>query len=268
VSIRLPAMKILRFQDEFGARYGVLEGSDIFALEGSPFDGITVGSRVGHLGEVRLLAPCVPSKIIAVGLNYRVPERDGEDVRPDEPILFLKPPSAVIATDRPIIWPCVSQRIDFEGEVAIVIGKTARKIAPAEARAYLLGVTCANDVTARDLQRREGQWARAKGFDTFCPLGPWIATDLDIASCRLITRVNQEVRQSASTSQLHFSVPELVSYISHVMTLLPGDVILTGTPPGWGPLRIHDVVEVEIEGVGTLRNTVVPDECPARAAGR
>lgn len=263
-------MRLVRYLTDQGAQYGVIEGAEVYALRGDPYGSSEIGERVGALKEVRLLPPCVPSKIITVGLNYEFPSQDGVPTLPDEPVLSLKPPSALVASGGPICWPRQSTRLDFEGELAIVIGKCARNVEPFDAAPFILGVTCANDVTARDLQRREGQWARAKGFDTFCPLGPCIATDVDPSNCHLITRVNRDVRQEVWTSRLHFAPHVLVSYISKIMTLLPGDVILTGTPPGSGPLRIGDVVEVEIEGVGILWNTVVAADCrgPGEAGSR
>ncbi len=261
-------MKLLRYLAVDGPRYGVLEGSSIYALEGDPFASHGVGGVVGTLRDIRLLPPCIPTKVIAVGLNYAHPAEDGLPALPEEPILSFKPPSSLIGSGSPIIWPRASTRIDFEGELAIVIGKTARKIAPQDAPQYIFGVTCANDVTARDIQRREGQWAKAKGFDTFCPLGPWIDTTADPSSCHLIVRINQEVRQSASTSLLHFGPSRLVSYLSRIMTLNPGDVILTGTPTGAGPLKVGDVVEVEIEGVGVLWNPVVAEDCGEKDSSR
>lgn len=258
-------MKLLRYLVGDQPRYGVLEGADVHELDGDPYDSCTVGPLVGTLRDVHLLPPCVPTKIIAIGLNYAHPAHEGLPALPNEPILSFKPPSALIGSGSPIVWPRSSTRVDFEGEMALVIGKIARKISPQEAGRYLLGVTCANDVTARDVQRREGQWAKAKGFDTFCPLGPCIDTTTDPRSCQLTTRVNREVRQSASTSLLHFDPHRLVSYLSWVMTLVPGDVILTGTPPGSGSLKVGDVVEVEVDGVGVLWNPVVAEDCDGKA---
>ncbi len=260
-------MNLVRYLADGRAHPGAVEGSTVYAISGNGYPDLTIGAPVGPLGQVRLLAPCVPTKIIAVGLNYRDPAREGQQPLPDEPIFGLKPPSSVIGPDQPIVWPLASQRIDFEGELAIVIGRMAKGLTPSEAERAILGITCANDVTARDVQRREGQWSKAKGFDTFCPLGPWIATDVDPATCQLVVRVNGVVRQSVATSLLHFPPAVLVSYLSRVMTLLPGDVILTGTPPGYGPLRAGDVVEVELSGVGTLRNPVVTESASAASGG-
>jgi 2-keto-4-pentenoate hydratase/2-oxohepta-3-ene-1,7-dioic acid hydratase in catechol pathway len=197
-----------------------------------------------------------PSKIVCVGRNYAEHARELGNEPPTEPILFLKPPSAMLAANGTIVRPPQSQRVDFEGELALVIGRQGRNIRAAEWRDYVHGFTCANDVTARDLQKKDVQFTRGKGFDTFCPVGPHIETDLDVSSLRLITRVNGEVRQNGSTSQMIFPCGFLVEFISSIMTLLPGDLILTGTPSGVGPLNAGDTVEVEIEGIGTLRNAV------------
>jgi 2-keto-4-pentenoate hydratase/2-oxohepta-3-ene-1,7-dioic acid hydratase in catechol pathway len=204
-----------------------------------------------------VLAPCTPSKIVALGRNYRDHAAElGHDV-PLEPLIFLKPPSAVIGPDEAIRLPAMSARVDYEGELVVVMGRRAYRLREDEdPLAYVLGYTCGNDVTARDLQQRDGQFTRAKGFDTFAPIGPVIATDLDPTDLRIETRVNGCVRQRARTRDLVFPVPVLIRFIAQVMTLLPGDLIFTGTPAGVGPLFDGDVVEVEIEGIGTLRNPV------------
>jgi 2-keto-4-pentenoate hydratase/2-oxohepta-3-ene-1,7-dioic acid hydratase in catechol pathway len=250
-------MRIARYLTDQGeAAWGVVAGDQVRRLEPHPFGQFEVGPVVGPLDQVRLLAPTRPSKIIAVGLNYRSHAAEVGAQVPEEPLLFFKPPSAVIGPEEPIVRPPVSQRVDYEGELAVVIGRRAKNVSVSEAMDYVLGYTCANDVTARDLQARDDQWTRAKGFDTFCPLGPWIETELDPADLRIETRVNGQVRQSGRTSDLVFGVPQLISYISQVMTLEPRDVILTGTPVGIGPLQPGDVVEVEISGIGVLRNPV------------
>jgi 2-keto-4-pentenoate hydratase/2-oxohepta-3-ene-1,7-dioic acid hydratase in catechol pathway len=203
-----------------------------------------------------LLAPCQPTKIVAVGRNYREHAAEhGADV-PPEPLIFLKPPSSIIGPDASIVLPLLSRRIEYEGELVAVIGRRGRNIPRESVSEHLLGFTCGNDVTARDLQRSDGQWARSKGFDTFCPLGPWIETDLDAADAKVVTRVNGTIRQNASTGDMIYGLSTLVTYVSAVMTLEPGDVILTGTPAGVGPLEHGDIVEVEIEGIGVLRNPV------------
>ena len=250
-------MKLIRFLKNDQPCYGLIEGGAVYAVEGSIFGQFRQAEKVAALTEVRLLAPCQPTKILAVGLNYRAHAAEaGLDV-PSEPLVFSKPPSSVIGPLEPIVYPVLSQHVDYEGELAVVIGQRARNVLPEKAHEFILGYTCANDVTARDLQRRDNQWTRAKGFDTFSPLGPCIVTDLDPAHLAIQTRVNGEVGQNATTADMVSSVAELIAYISQVMTLEPGDVILTGTPAGVGPLQPGDVVEVEIEGIGTLRNPVV-----------
>ena len=203
-----------------------------------------------------LLPPVVPSKIVCVGRNYADHAKELGNEAPQEPVIFLKPPSAVIGPEDTIVRPPQSQRVDFEGELALIIGKPARNIAAAGWRDVVLGYTCANDVTARDLQKKDVQFTRGKGFDTFLPLGPCMATDVDPSALGIVTRVNGETRQDDNTRQMIFSCGRIVEFITSVMTLYPGDVILTGTPAGVGPLERGDVVEVEIEGIGTLRNVV------------
>src|SRR5829696_10322670 len=206
---------------------------------------------------MKLLQPVVPSKIVCVGRNYREHAAELGNKMPDEPLLFLKPPSAVISSGDEIVLPAASQQVEHEGELGVVIGRVARNIPRYEdPLSYVLGFTCVNDVTARDLQRRDVQFTRGKSFDTFCPVGPYLVTGLDPSDLLLETRVNGEVRQSGRTSAMAFPVPHLIRYISHAMTLEPGDLIATGTPAGVGPLRDGDTVEVEVEGVGILRNPV------------
>jgi 2-keto-4-pentenoate hydratase/2-oxohepta-3-ene-1,7-dioic acid hydratase in catechol pathway len=206
-----------------------------------------------HVNAENVVAP---SKIVCVGRNYADHAKELGNEAPAEPIIFLKPPSSVLAPGGRIVRPPQSQRVDFEGELALVIEREARNVPAADWRDYVAGFTCANDVTARDLQKKDVQFTRGKGFDTFCPIGPWIETDLDPSSLRIVTRVNGETRQDGKTSQMIFSCGVIIAFITAVMTLLPGDVILTGTPAGVGPLEGGDTVEVEIEGIGTLRNVV------------
>jgi 2-keto-4-pentenoate hydratase/2-oxohepta-3-ene-1,7-dioic acid hydratase in catechol pathway len=205
---------------------------------------------------VQLLAPVAPSKIIGVGRNYAEHAKELGNETPGEPLIFLKPPSAVLDPEGAIVYPPQSSMVHFEGELAIVMGKRARNVAAKDWRDCVLGFTCANDVSARDLQKKDVQFTRAKSFDTFCPLGPHIETDLDPSDLSIVTRVNGDVKQNSRTSLMIFNVPTIVEYITSVMTLEPGDVILTGTPAGVGPLERGDRVEVEIEGIGTLRNVV------------
>jgi len=197
-----------------------------------------------------------PTKIIAIGLNYLDHAKELNMNIPEYPLIFMKPPTAVIGDGEIIIYPPQTQELHYEGELGIVIGKKARNVSIEEAKDYIAGYTCANDVTARDLQRMDGQWTRSKSFDTFCPLGPRIVKDVDPTNLAIATRVNGVTKQSSNTNQMIFNAYRLVSFISAIMTLLPGDVISTGTPPGVGELQVGDVVEVELEGIGTLRNTV------------
>ena len=209
------------------------------------------------LSEVRILHLAVPSKIVCLGLNYRSHIQEMEREIPDEPLLFLKPPTAVIGHGQTIRMPAMSARVDFEGELAVIVGRACADVPPEDVPSHIFGYTCANDVTARDLQKKDGLFARAKGFDTFAPIGPWIETEVpDPDNLKLRTLVNGEVRQSGATSEMVFSIPEAVSFISRVMTLMPGDVVLTGTPAGIGQLHPGDEVSVEVEGVGYLANPV------------
>jgi 2-keto-4-pentenoate hydratase/2-oxohepta-3-ene-1,7-dioic acid hydratase in catechol pathway len=258
-------VRIARFSVADRIVFGVVEGGDgastedahVTAIDGHPFGPFELTGARFPLDEVRLLAPVVPSKVVAVGKNYaeHVKEMGGE--APADPVLFLKPSTAVIGPDDPVRLPPLSTEVHHEAELAVVVGRLVREVPVERALEAVLGYTCGNDVTARDLQRADGQWTRAKGFDTFCPLGPWVVTDLDPDDLLLRCTVDGEVRQEARTSALLHSVAELVAYASAVMTLLPGDVLLTGTPAGVGPIVAGDVVEVTIEGIGTLRNPVV-----------
>jgi 2-keto-4-pentenoate hydratase/2-oxohepta-3-ene-1,7-dioic acid hydratase in catechol pathway len=250
-------MRIARFSHQDAIRYGIVDGTELVALAGDPmFAGFeTTGERI-PLGDIALLAPVIPrSKVVCVGKNYHdhAAEMGGE--APTEPLLFLKPNTAVIGPGDAIVRPPQSERTDFEGELAAVIGKITKNVPAERALDHVFGYTIANDVTARDLQRSDGQWSRAKGFDTFCPLGPAIETEFDLASARLTTRLNGEVRQDAPLTDMIHSVADIIAYASAAFTLLPGDVILTGTPAGVGPFQAGDDIEVEITGLGILRNT-------------
>lgn len=249
-------MILCRFEAEGAARWGVVQGKKVEEILPDPFGPFSPSGLVWPIKSVRFLAACRPSKIVAVGVNYADHAREFGKALPREPLIFLKPPSAVIGPGDPIRRPSGSRRVDYEGELAVVIGRRASRVAPAAAREYILGYTIMNDVTARDLQKRDGQWSRAKGFDTFAPLGPWIVTDISPRDLRIETFVNGRRRQSSRTSQLVFGVDRLVSHISGVMTLEPGDVISTGTPSGVGPLKRGDRVEVRIERIGSLANVV------------
>jgi 2-keto-4-pentenoate hydratase/2-oxohepta-3-ene-1,7-dioic acid hydratase in catechol pathway len=254
-------MRVVRVLEGGVPRWGVLETEGrVRLLSAAPYHS---GADVGRFVEgASLLAPVVPSKIVCVGRNYAAHAKElGNDV-PSEPLLFLKPPSALAAPEGSIVVPPQSQRVEHEGELGVVIGKRLTHASEAEARAGIFGITAGNDVTARDLQKKDVQFTRGKGFDTFCPVGPWIETDTgDLAAITVETRVDGVVRQHGSTANMIFAVPFLLSYISSIMTLEPGDLVLTGTPEGVGPLVPGNVVEVSISGVGTLRNTVV---APAR----
>lgn len=256
-------MRIVRVSFKKGEEYfGVIEDGFIELLNREPFERVkSLGIKV-KAEEVKFLPPVSPSKVIGVGLNYRDhAEEVGVEV-PKEPVIFLKPPSAVIGPDEPIILPSDSQRVDYEGELALVVGKPCKNVSLSQAREYVLGYCCFNDVTARDLQLRDGQWTRAKGFDTFAPIGPWIVTDVDPSDLKIETWVNGQLKQSSRTSRMVFDPLELLCFVSRIMTLLPGDVIATGTPSGIGPLQERDVVEVRIEGIGSLRNPVKTYDSP------
>jgi 2-keto-4-pentenoate hydratase/2-oxohepta-3-ene-1,7-dioic acid hydratase in catechol pathway len=249
-------MKLARYLHDGHIRYGLVEEETIHELLLTPFSGMERQGRSYGLNDVELLPPSYPQKIIAVGLNYRDHAEEVGMPIPTEPMLFMKPPSSLIPHGGSIIYPAMSERVDYEAELAVVVKTQCIRVPTREAPAHILGYTCANDVTARDLQIKDGQWTRAKGFDTFCPLGPFIETDVDLDELVVELRLNGETRQSSAVSNLIFSPAELVSFVSHIMTLYPGDVIITGTPSGIGELQVGDVVEVSIEGVGLLRNSV------------
>jgi len=255
-------VKILRFEKDGSISFGVLDpkSGEIREIVGQPFDGIRFAGNMHRLAEVRLLAPVVPSKIVAVGLNYKDHAREMGKKIPEEPLLFLKAPSALNHPGGDVIYPRATQRLDFEAELAVVIGRVARAVKESEAPSAILGYTCINDVTARDLQLKDGLYARAKGFDSFAPLGPWIETELDPFALRVRCLVNGKIRQDGNSREMGASVFRLVEFISHVMTLFPGDVIATGTPPGVGPVKVGDVMTVEVEGIGSLTNRVVAPE--------
>ena len=259
-------MRIVRFSPlnskELGndPLYGQLDGEMITVIKGDPiYSGIQPTSVKVKLADVRLLAPVIPrSKVVCVGKNYSDHAKEmGMDV-PEEPIIFLKPNTSVIGPNDLIQWPRMSERVDFEGELAIVISRICKDVPAAKAEDVIFGYTIANDVTARDLQKKDGQWNRGKGFDTFCPLGPWIETGFTPASQKIITKLNGEIKQSESISSMIFKIPTIIEFITSVMTLLPGDVILTGTPAGIGPMPAGSEISVEIEGIGVLSNKVSP----------
>ncbi|MGH3736427.1 MAG: fumarylacetoacetate hydrolase family protein [Micromonosporaceae bacterium] len=253
-------MRIVRFAHQGGMSFGVLEGEPgtVAQIDGHPFGEITFTGERWAVADVRLLSPILPSKVVCVGRNYAEHAAEHGSEVPAEPLLFLKPSTSVIGPGDAIKLPVQSQQVEHEAELAVVIGATgARRVSREDAMKTVFGYTCANDVTARDLQRADSQWTRAKGFDSFCPIGPWIETDVDVSDAEVRCEVNEEVRQLGRTKDMVFDVPTLISYISHVMTLLPGDVILTGTPAGVEPLAAGDSVEVRIQGIGALTNPVV-----------
>ena len=250
-------MKIVRFAVDGKARYGILGDQSIQGIEGKPFRHIKLTEEYHQPSQVKLLAPCTPSKIVALGLNYHNHAKELNSLVPDAPLIFLKPSTSVIGPGDNIVYPAVSARVDYEGELAVVIKKPVWRVAVKDALDYVLGYTCLNDVTARDLQYHDSQWTRAKGFDTFAAIGPWIETELDPGSVVLETYLNGNLKQQGNTSDLIYPVAELINFISHVMTLLPGDIIATGTPSGIGPMYPGDTVEVRIPAIGTLRNFIV-----------
>jgi len=255
-------MRFVRYQGSNDPlpHLGWLLEDRVGAIEGSPYTEFRRLEADRSLGDVRLLAPVVPGKIIGVGRNYLAHAREQNVEIPDVPLLFLKPPSSVIGPGDTILLPPQSHQIVHEAELAVVIGKSGRWIQPDDAMTYILGYTISNDVTARDLQRRDGQWTRGKGFDTFCPLGPWIETEFDPADALMTCHVNGEMRQMASTRDMLFNVRQLIAYISSIMTIEPGDILMTGTPAGVGLLQAGDLVQITIEGLGTLQNPVTREK--------
>lgn len=253
-------MKIVRFMASKKVGFGILNGETIQVIEDKPFRHLKISDQSYQLGEVKLISPCTPSKIVALGLNYHSHARELNAPIPDAPLTFLKPSTAVIGPKENIIYPPISSQVDYEGELGVVIKKPAWRVLVGDALDFVLGYTCFNDVTARDLQRRDSQWTRAKSFDTFAAVGPCIETELDPANVTVETYLNGELKQHGHTSDLIYSVPELINFISHVMSLLPGDIIATGTPSGIGPMHPGDTVDIRIAPIGTLRNYVVSQQ--------
>ena len=257
-------MKILRYGADGSTSYGILEEDGaIRQLAGCPFESLDESGETTHLDNVSVLAPISMPRLIGVGLNYLAHAEEGAATPPDQPMLFMLPSTAVLDPEEPIVYPRQGQNVHFEGELSVIIGKKARRVAEADALDYVFGYTCGNDVSERVIQANEmsnGCMLIGKGFDTFKPLGPYIATGLDSTNLELTTRVNGEVKQHTNTDDLIFTVAQLIAYISEAVTLLPGDVIMTGTPSGVGPVQPGDVVEIEISGVGVLRNPVVAEE--------
>jgi 2-keto-4-pentenoate hydratase/2-oxohepta-3-ene-1,7-dioic acid hydratase in catechol pathway len=263
-------VRIARFTVADQIAYGIVEGDGgslddaeqltVTAIDGHPFAPFERTTATFALRDVRLLPPVLPSKVIGIGKNYADHAREMGGEAPQTPVMFLKPSTAIIGPGEVTTLPPQSQRVEFEGEIAVIIGRLARDLPAARVADVVLGYTCANDITARDLQHSDGQWTRAKGFDGFCPLGPWIATELDAGALSLRTDVNGEHRQAGAASEMVHSISDLVTFVSSVMTLLPGDVILTGTPAGVGQLAPGDRVAVTVEGVGTLSTTIASAE--------
>jgi 2-keto-4-pentenoate hydratase/2-oxohepta-3-ene-1,7-dioic acid hydratase in catechol pathway len=249
-------VRIARFVAPTGLFWGVVEGDDVAAIDGHPFAAITFTGARWPLAEVRMLSPILPSKVVAVGRNYAEHAHELGNEVPETPLLFLKPSTSVIGTGDVIRLPPDSAQVEHEAELAAVIGRPAKDVEREKALDHVLGYTAANDVTARDQQRADVQFTRAKGYDSFCPIGPWIETVLDPSDLRITASVNGELRQDGRTSQMVHDVASLIAFVSNIMTLLPGDVILTGTPAGVGPLRDADRVSIDIEGIGTLTNEV------------
>jgi len=258
-------LKFARFTYREGSRkkdinWGIVKGENIELIKGSPYGEWEPAGNTVKDFEVQLLAPCEPTKIIGVGLNYQDHADELNMTVPDEPVIFLKPPTAVINPEEYIVKPSVSSRLDYEAELAVIIGRRAQAVQIENIHEYILGYTCINDVTARDIQRKDGQWSRAKSFDTFAPVGPFLVSEIDPNRLKIELMLNDETMQSSSTANMVFRVEKLVSFVSCVMTLNPGDIIATGTPPGVGAMQSGDVVEVEIEKIGTLRNYVTDRE--------
>ena len=250
-------MRLIRYQaKKEPAQYGWVSNDRVGRIDGSPFGEFQRLEATLPLDSVQLHAPIVPGKIICVGRNYSEHIKEQNADTPETPLLFFKPPSAVIGPMQTIILPPQSQQVDHEAELVVVIGKRGRWIQPTDAFSYIYGYTIGNDITARDLQRRDGQWTRSKGFDTFCPLGPWVETEFDPTDAMITCHVNGELRQMASTHDMIFHVDQIIAFASSIMTLEPGDVLMTGTPAGISPLHPGDVVEVTIDGLGKLHNPV------------
>jgi 2-keto-4-pentenoate hydratase/2-oxohepta-3-ene-1,7-dioic acid hydratase in catechol pathway len=249
-------MRLVRFVAQGLTAYGILSNDEIIELASDEYPPRSSLRRSHRTADVRLIAPVAPSKIIAVGLNYRDHAHELGMREPENPILFLKPPTTVVGPGEPIVYPAMSRQVDYEAELGVVIKDHIHHIVPEDARYHILGYTCVNDVTARDIQKAEGQWTRAKSFDTFCPVGPWIETDLVPDDLLVESYLNGKRMQSARTSQFVFKVDHLVSFVSQVMTLEPGDLILTGTPAGIGPMKPGDEIEIRVEGIGSLKNHV------------
>jgi 2-keto-4-pentenoate hydratase/2-oxohepta-3-ene-1,7-dioic acid hydratase in catechol pathway len=255
------SMKIVQFRKDRTIAHGILKEDTVYPISGSIFSEFNVDETDScDAGTVTFLPPVYPSKVVAVGLNYRDHAEEVGAPIPDEPILFMKPSTAVIGPEEPIVHPASCSRMDYEAEIALVTKDKAYRVSEEDAKSYILGYTCLNDVTARDLQSKDGQWTRSKSFNTFCPIGPVIETELNPQQVNVSARVNGETRQSSNTRNFIFPIFRLFSFVSHIMTLLPGDIITTGTPSGIGAMKPGDTVEIEVEGVGILKNPVVSEK--------
>jgi 2-keto-4-pentenoate hydratase/2-oxohepta-3-ene-1,7-dioic acid hydratase in catechol pathway len=250
-------MIYLRFQAEQQARYGVLEGKTVCEITPHYFGPFKKTGKKYPLSKVKMLAPCQPGKIVAMGLNYMDHARELKMPLPLQPLIFLKAQSAIVGPGENIVLPSVSKQVDHEAELAVVIKKKAKNVTARDAMGYVLGYTCFNDVTARDLQDADGQWARSKSYDTFAPVGPWIVDGIDPNGLKIEALVNGKCRQRSTTSELIFKIEEIIAFISQVMTLMPGDVVATGTPPGVSQLKAGDTVSIRIQKIGTLSNSVI-----------
>ncbi|HVG95270.1 MAG TPA: fumarylacetoacetate hydrolase family protein [Chloroflexota bacterium] len=249
-------MKIARVRVGGEAVWAIVDGETVYRLEGSPWESAERGAAIGPLSGAKLLAPCEPTKVVCIGLNYRAHAAESGQQVPPEPLMFLKPPTSVVGPGDDVVWAPGSEHIDYEAELAVVFKRQAKSVPAGAFKDYVLGYTCANDISARDFQRGDGQWARAKGSDTFCPLGPWIETDVDPSDLRISGKLNGETKQDSRTSDLVFDVDFLISHLTKYFTMYPGDVLITGTPAGIGPMNPGDSYEVTIEGVGSLSNTM------------
>ncbi len=249
-------MKLCRFASGKEEKKGVIDNDKIKEVIGSFFTGFTITTNEYELSQVKLLPPVLPSKVVCVGRNYAEHAKELGNEVPEEPLIFLKPSTAVIGHEDNIIYPNQSKEVHFEAELGVVISKKCKAVTPEQAKDYILGFTCVNDVTARDIQKKENKFTRAKSFDTFCPIGPVIQTELDPLNVKVMSRLNGEIKQNGATKDMIHNVYQIISFISNIMTLLPGDVIATGTPSGVGPMNVGDTIEVEVEGIGILRNYV------------
>lgn len=250
-------LKIIRAQYNDESFYGILDGSKVTRLAHAPYSAIVPIDETYDVGSLTLLAPAEPSKIVAIGKNYKAHADEMGEGRPVDPLLFLKPSTCIVGPQANVVYPSISNRLDYEGELGVIIGKKCRNVELGKSGEFIFGYTCLNDVTARDIQKSDPQWTRGKGFDTFCPIGPCIVTDLDAMNLKIVTRLNGEVRQSSNTCNMTHNIDSLIHYITQCMTLLPGDIVATGTPEGIGSMQRGDVVEVEIESIGVLRNNIV-----------